>query len=354
MRGGGVATKGVMPILSHVLIEATEAGVSFTGTDREMQITARLPLTPTAVGAVCVPGRVLTDVLSALPGKAEATVAIDGPYLEIRAGKATFSLVTLPADDFPRWPAFDGESLLLSGGTLQTLCRRAGFCAAGPKDGKALLEGMNLTGKGNALAAASTDSHRLAVMSLPMDVPEIMAILPERLVNELMKMAEPHAEVALTIGTVRTGDEAAPVLRAEMGGVTLTARLIAGQFPDWQRILPTDPPVRCVADRKTLMQALKRAAVVARVESGRVLLENVLGVLHLTAYSKDLGTAHEEVPVDDAVEWRTWFNIDYLLEALEVSTAERVTFAQNGTLAPLVILEDDPSWRAIVMPMQDL
>ena len=72
-----------------------------------------------------------------------------------------------------------------------TLCRRAGFCAADPGEGKAILESMCLTAGGGRLAAASTDSHRLAVMSLPCEVPEVSAILPARLVGELLKLTDP-------------------------------------------------------------------------------------------------------------------------------------------------------------------
>ena len=364
MAARGAASKAVLPILTHVMITAGVNGVRFSGCDLEMMISAGVPVAPEVSGACCVPGRVLQDILQALPASGEVTFATEAPYLVLTAGKAAYRLHMLPAEEFPDFPkAAEAVTLTLAGADWLTLCRRAGYCSADPGEGKAILESMSLQAGGGRLAAASTDSHRLAVMSLPCEVPELSAILPARLVAELLKLTDPKLPVALTIGqsSPAGGDpspipsperrgETAPMLTARMGGVEVTARLIQGTFPDWQRVIPQEAPIRATCGRLALLAALKRAGVMARLQSGKVILQNELGALAITT-GNDAGSAREEVENATACEWKAAFNVTYLLEALQVSEADQVTIGQASALLPALIGDGDARWTSVVMPM---
>jgi len=361
-----VAKRTQLPILTHLLIQATDGGVRLTGNDLAIEMTATLlaseTMTISAPGACCVPGASLLELLGMFPGaeRVTATQADDDPtYLWLTCGTAKYGLHTLPAAEFPAWTNFRAETAELSieGSHWLELVRRAGYCAS-DEESRVILTGMLLTGSAEGLAAASTDTHRLSVLRLATPAPSIVAILPTPLLESLGKIIVPDAPLTLTFGTL--GD--APAVRAVAGTATVLARLIAGQFPAYERVMPVNAPLRGQVNRMALLTALKRLAIIARVTDHKIRFDaDIFGTLTLTA-GNEVGGAREEVELTDSTSsrqavstaWETAFDARYLIEALAVSNAETVTLAQATDLQPLLLTDGDERWASVIMPMQRL
>ncbi len=346
----GMASRSTLPILSHVLVEAREGQVSVLGTDLEIALKMSAAAEVAQAGAACVPGNVLKDLLAALPVKDRLTVELGERLVTLASGPSRYELHTLPAEEFAAWPAVGQEKrLTLPGELWAKLCKRAGF-AISDEISKPVLCGMLLQCGDGRIIAASTDTHRLALMAHAAETPAVTAILPARLLGELLRAAPTKQELSFTFGDF--GEDSRPGVVVSCGSLAITGRLIYGQFPAWERVIPRDAPLRCSVSRAALQGALKRARTLA-ADTSKVMVNSnpLLGTLTLTAGGTDSGEAREEIEAAELAAWDTAFNATYLLEALAVSESDTVRIAQEGPLQPALLTDDEPAWQTVVMPM---
>lgn len=202
----------------------------------------------------------------------------------------------------------------------------------------------------------ATDSYRLAVKTAPDAVLKgdsgkdgWQVIIPARALQELNRMLDPAAEDTLV--KVSAGEQQ---IRFEVGPYMLVSRLIEGQFPNYERVIPTESNRTIVVDREALQGAIKRAAIVARTEASKLVFRAQEGQLTITAESGDVGQAREELPARvEGEEIEIAFNAEYLTDVLGVMGSQRVVWELMGPLSQgLLKGEDDPDYIYIAMPMQ--
>jgi DNA polymerase-3 subunit beta len=238
---------------------------------------------------------------------------------------------------------------------MRDLIRLTSF-AASSDETRAILTGVLLKRVGNTVKMVATDSYRLAVKTAAADTVTIddgkgdwEAIVPARALQELSRMLNPSEEKELV--RVRADDQQ---ISFGVGPYTLVSRLIEGQFPNYERVIPTDVELSITLNREALLGAIRRAAIVARAEASKLVFRTQEETLTITAESGDVGRAHEELPAaveGEAIEIA--FNAEYLNDVLGVIESEQVVWQLSGPLSSGVLkATDDPDYLYVVMPMQ--
>lgn len=345
---GVVERRQTMPILANVLLAVRDGRVSVTATDLEVELVAQAVITSGGEGAVTVPGRKLLDICRSLPEKVSLTVATEGERAVIRAGKSRFTLTTLPASEFPVVDEINEQQALeLPQADLKRLLDKTHFSMA-QQDVRYYLNGMLLESDGKMLRTVATDGHRLALceMELASRGKGQQIIIPRKGVLELQRLLGSEGAVTVTIGTNH--------IRAQIGDIRFTSKLIDGRFPEYSRVIPAKPPRVVLADRDTLRASLHRAAILSNEKYRGIRLTLRNEVLTIQAHNPEQEEAVEELEVTYRGEdLEVGFNVNYLLDALAAVDGSEVEVGlTDGNSSCLVHAPGSTSARYVVMPMR--
>jgi DNA polymerase-3 subunit beta len=351
-----VERRNTIPILSNVLLSASNNELKLTATDLDMELVETVAARAKGEGATTVPAHMFYDIVRKLPEGSEIELLRDGEQgrLTITAGPAQFSLQTLPADDFPALSVDDlGHSFQLSAGDLKRLIEKTRF-AISTEETRYYLNGIYLhateSGGKPTLRAVATDGHRLAQFELPLPsgakgMPGV--IVPRKTVLELAKLVEDaDSEVRIELSPSK--------IRVSTARVVLTSKLIDGTFPDYERVIPQSNDKKMEVDNTAFAQAVDRVSTLSSDKGRAVKLTITDGKLTLSVNNPDSGSATEELPVEygfDPLE--IGFNARYLLDIsgqLESGTAE-FQLADPGS--PTMVRDGkDASALYVLMPMR--
>ncbi|MDX1657129.1 MAG: DNA polymerase III subunit beta [Candidatus Competibacteraceae bacterium] len=349
---GVVERRQTLPVLSNVLLVAREEELTLTGTDLEVELMATVRLPVDEAGEATLPARKLLDILRSLPEDATVTLVVQGDRARLTSGRSRFSLVTLPASDFPTVEdlPFDIQ-LRLPQSTLRGLIERTHFAMA-QQDVRYYLNGLLLDREGTTIRTVATDGHRLALCEASIEdqdaaTTDHQVILPRKGVQELLRLlGESDTQVLLCIG--------ANHLQATVGDIRFTSKLIDGKFPDYRRVIPRDGERVVLADRLVLKNALSRTAILSSDKYRGVRLQMEELLLRLQAHNPEQEEAEEEVEVNYSGEaMEIGFNVTYLLDALGALGGELVKLSFTDANSSCLIQESDSSaCQYVVMPMR--
>ena len=366
--GKAVATRSSLPILTHVRIAAKDGRVSMMATDLEMWMEHTLPgVGITEDGAATAPARNFTELLAAMPdADVSVTVEDETNTLHLRCLKANYKLLGLSADEFPLLPQVKEESRFVIDREILKEAIRQTIFATSTDETRAILTGVLVVFQGDSLRLVATDTHRLAVRDCPVKEGSgsASAIVPSRAMNELLRIiGNDEGDVVVTLSSNQIqfqiehgkGDDKDSEMSSK---TTLISRLIEGQFPNYERVIPAQATKTLTVERAPLASAVKRAAIVARDSASRVVLRTTEDGdrLTITAESGSVGNAYEEVEVartgdDSPVEIA--FNAKYLADVLNVLDTEGLHIELTEPLRPGVIRPtDDADYLCVLMPMQ--
>jgi DNA polymerase-3 subunit beta len=346
---GVVERRQTMPILANVLVAARGDQISITATDLEVELVAKVSVSIQQTGETTLPGRKLLDIVRALPEKALVSITIEAERATVRSGKSRFTLTTLPAADFPTVEDIRAQqALALSQTGLKRLLDKTHFSMA-QQDVRYYLNGMLLEMEGKVLRTVATDGHRLAFSEAVLDADagsHHQVIVPRKGVLELQRLLGTEGTVQLAVGSNH--------VRAEIGDIRFTSKLIDGRFPEYGRVIPANPTRRVTADRDLLRAALQRAAILSNEKYRGIRLAVKAGLLTLQSHNPEQEEAEEELEVSyDGEEMEIGFNVNYLLDALGALEAGEVdiglTDANNSCLLSAA---STPQAKYVVMPMR--
>jgi DNA polymerase-3 subunit beta len=356
---GVVEKRNTMPILSNILLEAKPEGAEVVATDLEIGMRGLYKASVLQAGGVTVSARKLYEIIKELPeGEIELTSG-DNNWTTIHAGKSQFKVVGLPSTDYPALPAIDREGLIpLTGAGLLELIRKTQF-AAGDNDARYILNGLlvtlTTTEKKTTLRLVGTDGHRLAVAEQEVGKPgskeaprEIKAIIPKKAAQEMRRLLEEGGDGEPLIGFTRN------LMIFRKSGLLLTSRLMEGNYPNYQQVIPKESNRRVSLKRAELESALRRVSVLARDKANAVKLSFSPGTLTLYSSNPDYGEATEELPAKyDGEPLNTGFNARYLLDVFGVMDGETVSLQMDTPLSPCLIQEpESPGFKCVVMPIK--
>ncbi len=346
---GVVERRQTMPVLANVLMVVKGDEVSITATDLEVELVAKGSAAVQQGGEITIPGRKLLDIVKALPDGAQVTLAVEGERATIRSGKSRFTLATLPASEFPTVEDIRSQqSLTIGQAALKKLLEKTHFSMA-QQDVRYYLNGMLLESDGKTLKTVATDGHRLAYCEADMEAAAggvQQVIVPRKGVLELQRLLTGEDTVELVIGTNH--------VRAQIGSIRFTSKLIDGRFPEYGRVTPMNPTKKVAADRDVLRAALQRAAILSNEKYRGIRLSVKSGVLTLQSHNPEQEEAEEEIDVTySGDEMEIGFNVNYLLDALAAIDGEHVelglTDANNSCLLTAPSM---PQAKYVVMPMR--
>jgi DNA polymerase III subunit beta len=345
---GVVERRQTMPILANLLLSAEQGKLSVTATDLEVELVATAAIKSATDGRVTVPGRKLLDICRSLPEGVSLSLAQDADRMTVKGGRSRFVLATLPASDFPVIDELSGQqSLSLAQADLHRLLDKTHFSMA-QQDVRYYLNGMLFETDGKMLRTVATDGHRLALceMDLPSKAGNQQVIIPRKGVLELQRLLGTEGDVQIIVGSNH--------IRAQIGDVRFTSKLIDGRFPEYSRVIPAAPAKSLIADRETLRAALQRTSILANEKYRGIRLALKKNQLTLQAHNPEQEEAEEQVEVaykGDDLE--VGFNVGYLLDALAAVDGSEVEIGvTDGNSSCLVRAPGGTSARYVVMPMR--
>ncbi len=345
---GVVERRQTMPVLANVLLSARDNRLAITGTDLEVELVAAAKVGIEQAGDITVPGRKLVDIFRALPDGVSATLSTEGERVTVRAGRSRFTLSSLPAAEFPVIEEINAaQTLSLPQGEFRRLIDKTHFSMA-QQDVRYYLNGLLLETQESALRAVATDGHRLALceMALPSPAKAGQVIVPRKGVLELQRILGTEGGVELAIGTNH--------VRAQIGDIRFTSKLIDGRFPEYGRVIPSHPPKRVQADRELLRQALQRTAILSNEKYRGIRLAVRTDLLTIQAHNPEQEEAEDQVEVvyaGDEVE--IGFNVNYLLDALSAIEGDNVEIGLTDSNSSCLIHAPGlTQTRYVVMPMR--
>jgi DNA polymerase III subunit beta len=260
--GRAVSSRGTLPSLGGILLIAADGDLTLRATDMELAITRTLDDASTERdGTVLLPGRLFTDVVRSLPpGDVSLELRPEQRDVEIASGAARFHLRTLPAEDFPRLPELEGETVRLPGGPLAATIELVAR-AASRDEVRPILTGVLLQAEGTRLTMVATDSYRLSVKHTELETAvgqELEANVPARALRELARIvaAEGAEEVEIALPRNQV------VFRA--AGIVLSSRLIEGQFPSWRQLVPESFEHEVRLPREEFLEIARRISQLAQ------------------------------------------------------------------------------------------
>lgn len=351
---GVVERRQTLPVLSNLLLEVDDGGLTLRGTDLEIEVVARVTegVEVEQAGTVTVPAHKLADIWQSLPDGADVRVALESERTVVRAARSRFSLATIPAEDFPKGQeGGDDEGkveLAVPHADMRRLLDRTKFAMAS-QDVRYYLNGLLLELSGNTLRAAASDGHRMALCTVDGggEVAErVRSIVPRKSVLDLERLLADNDEaIGLVLG--RT------YMRVTQGQYTLTTKLVDGQFPEVDRLIPRNAENAIVGDRETLRHALQRVSILAN-ESSEVRLQVEGDQMTIRANNPEREEAEEVVAVDYAgKEIEVGFNVRYIQDVLTALDTESVKLSMPDD-SSIAVMEGPGAEEALylVMPLR--
>ena len=358
-----VERRNTIPILSNVLMSASQGQVAFSATDLDMEISDATAAQVEGPGQITAPAHTLYEIVRKIPEGADVSLSYTGddPRLQVHAGRSRFNLPVLPAGDFPMMSS-DGLSAPISIDTndLIRLIDKTRF-AISTEETRYYLNGLYLHAvveEGQQkLRAVATDGRRLALAEMP--APEGFAgapgvIIPRKTINEARRLLEDVGE------TVEMGLSAQKI-RFGLDHAAMTSKVIDGSFPPYERVIPRENKRVMTLDNALFAAAVDRVATISTEQSRAVRLSVEAGRVTLTVRNMDAGQAVEELEVDyDGEAFEIGFNARYLLDVTaqiggEIAEFRFADLAGGGAtvLDPTLVLDPtDSEVQYVLMPLR--
>ena len=343
-----VEPRQTLPILANVLIETESEAVRVTATDLEVGARVSIPAKVAKGGTITVSARKLSEIVRELPAAALSLKVGENSAVSLRCGGASYRMVGLGSEDFPAVvPAAPSAWLTVEAKLLRDMLAQTTF-AISHDESRFALNGVLFSFQPKELRLVATDGHRLAVASRSVGegLSGTTGIVPRKAVVEIARVLGASEDVQIAI------TENQFVL--QMPNFVMTARLIEGQFPNYEAVLPRAHPGKLVIPRAAFMAALRRVSVMAEERNKPVKMLLRPGAVVLSAASHDLGEAEEALDVQYAgEEVAIGFNSRYVLEALAPIETDDIVFEFKDNLSPGVVKGfEEEGYSCVIMPMR--
>ncbi|MBI2088855.1 MAG: DNA polymerase III subunit beta [Deltaproteobacteria bacterium] len=347
-----VERRNTMPMLANVLVETGHGSVRVTATDLEVGVRGRLDAEVLTEGRVTLSAKKFYEIVREAPEETIQLKRLENEWVEIRSGRSVFKVVGLDAREFPQFPHIEGEKLAATpAGILKEMIEKTLFSVS-IDETRYSLNGVFIEEreKGKARMVA-TDGHRLALVERDLGVLglEKGVILPRKGLAELKKVLEASEDGVVAIG-----------FKENMGlvvkeDVELFMRLIEGDFPDYNKVIPKDNPYVVKVEHEALLRSLRRVSILSSERYKGVKIDLKDGKLLISANNPDLGEAVEEIEVEYGGKPLTvGFNARYLMDVLGVfREGAEVELEVKDEVSPSVMRSaGDDGYLYVVMPMR--
>ncbi len=353
---GIVERKNTIPILANVLLEAKGDEVRMLATDLEVALRSRCQASVAKGGSLTLPAKKLYEIIKALP-ETDVRIEEDKNGVKVAADRFDSRMQTLPREDFPTLPESTGTARAsLPRSAMKEMVEKTHFAITG-EDTRYFLNGALFVLRGDSMSLVATDGHRLALVTVKRDGnddavkpgDEVKRILPKKTLLELGRLlTEGDGDILYNAGENH--------LFFEVGGRVLISRMIDGQFPAYERVIPKGNDKLIEFERERLTNAVKRVALLSNERSRAVKFEIDTGKVEVTSSSSEFGEAHEQLPVDYSAGAVTIsFNAQYVLDFLNVVETDIVSLSLKDEVSQAVMRPvgaEGYDYTYVIMPMR--
>lgn len=343
-----IPNTNTLPILSNVLLKTENGVLKISSTNLEISITTFVRCKVEEEGEACVPAKTLTELVNNLPNS-NLTLTSKNGTLSIENSQYHTSLKTLPSDEFPKLPHVEGVvALEIPSGDMKDILQLVLFAAA-VSETQAEISGILLRNSEKDTRFVATDRYRLAEYKLPASAKNIRdVILPIKACQELFRIISGvNNSVQLIINENQ--------VLASIEGTEITARLVDGQYPEYEQIVPDTFSTHLTVDRSQLLGALKTSGIFsAGTNTVRLEYKSDQGHAVVGAVSQDVGESSVVVPGDiSGPSGVVLFNYRYLQDVLTALSSPTVELKLNSDSGPVVITDPGRSnYLYLVMPIK--
>lgn len=342
-----VTNRTTLPILGNALIQAEEGKLIISTTDLDTGIRATVDAEVSKPGSTTLPARKLFSIIKELPSPDLALEVDSKQNTTITSGASFFRIMGLPEEDFPAFPKPEGAKLFkMKQSAFRDMLKRTSY-AVSTEESRYVLNGVLLSFKENKLTMVATDGRRLALVDQELEFPkssEADVILPSKAVQELQRILKGDEEMTITLSDTQ--------IAFDLGSVYLVSKLIEGNYPNYQQVIPAEAKVKVKIPREHLLNAVHRVALLSSEKSNSVKLSFSANKLDITANTPEVGEAKESLTVDFAADDLTIaFNPVFMMDPLRNIGTEDISFDFIDELSPGVIKYDN-SFLYVIMPMR--
>lgn len=349
------SVKALQPVLMNILIETIDKGtIRLVATDLDYTIIAKVDAQVEEEGKITLPSKTLNEIVSKLGDKLITFDMNEGENsVNITCQNSKFDIIGISASEFP--PEYsnvqtkdEGFEILIR--PFVKAVKQAGFAAASYETSN-LLSGIVCDISSNVMEIASTDGNRLARVRESIDNKDNHAkqlIIPSKTLNEFIKMSSFINEESVKIYT----EETKLIIKSET--TTTISRLLSGQFPKYNQLIPQESPKEALVNVSQMISALERVSIMVNEKTSIVKLEFGHNNLKLTADTPDSGKSEENLDIDYSGEELTIaFNYKFVLEALKNMDSDVVKVGLNTPLSATMFRpNNEEDYVCLIMPVQ--
>jgi DNA polymerase-3 subunit beta len=342
-----VGQRTTLPILSNVLLEASDGRLTLTTTDQEVSVRTSLEADISEPGATTLPARRFFSICRELPSHQVEISVNESDVAEISSGAANFKLEGLSNIDFPPLPSFEESfSYQIKEGILKDLLQKTSY-AASTDESRVILNGSLLAFRDNKLTVVCTDGRRLALVEQEIDIPDdaqMDMVVPTKTVTELIKTLGDEGEATIKTSTTQVA--------FEFGSIFIISKLIDGTYPNYRQVIPSQCEERIAIDRETLQNAVRRVSLMLDDQSASVKVMITENRIELLTSSPEVGEARESVPVKySGKDITIAFNPGFMLAPLKHLDSDEIYLELSDELSPGVIKSNIP-FLYVIMPIR--
>jgi DNA polymerase III subunit beta len=344
-----VPSKALIPILSNILIEATEDEVCISATDLTVSMRASTSAKVMQEGSITLPARRFFQLVRSLTVPELCIETDEDGVSHITNGSSKFKIHGISRQDYPPFPELShATSITMEGKTLKKMLVSTSFTVA-RDDSRQALNGILLQTNQETMLAVGTDGKRLAKITTSINTDleaDLTCIVPLKAVEEMMKLLEDDQKVTLTLMQDK--------ICLEAQDVTLISKLLTGQYPDVERVIPNHEEMHSIMIHKLeLMSLLRQVSLFTSETNHSVKLTFKQSELHLQAMSAEIGEGKVFMPIDySGQEIEIAFNPHYLIDILRHCSDETIDFAIQDSFNPGSIKDSESHAHFVIMPMR--
>ena len=326
-----IGVRSTLPVLDNILLSLEGNQLKIAATNLEIGVIKLISVEGITSGETTTPAKTFVELISGL-GQSKIELDSEGDILSVRSGKLKAQINGIAASEFPVIPLSSGKGISFSKDVFLTSAQI--LYAAAVDEGRPVLTGVLTDLKDNKLDFVATDGFRLAhrQVVLPKTEVSFKNLIPKKTFEELLRIiAEEETEnVDISVSQNQA--------IFSIGNTIVSSRLIEGQFPTWEKIIPTEIKTRAIVDKEELLKALKLAAVFAQSEDNIITLTTKKDYLSLESRAKELGNQQNQVEAQiEGEEIQIAFNSKFLLDAINNVPSIQLIMEFSGPLSPTLV-----------------
>lgn len=351
--GRALSSRGSTTAVGGIRLSLAGDELTVTGSDGDLTISVALIVSGSGDGVTVMHSKLMGDVVRSLrPGAVD--IAIEGQDARIVSDRSEFSIRVFAGDeriiateDFAEVSEPEGKAVTLDAGVFKSAISQVSR-AASTDDARPILTGVLMATEADGLRLVATDSYRLALFDLAglsvLDKDQ-KVLVPSRALKELARVAGDEEEITLLLGANNA--------KFSTGSVSITTRLIEGDFPNYSRLIPDTHENCLTVSRESLLEALRRVKLLAQ-ESTPIRMSMSAEGLEVIAVTQEIGEARENLEAEyQGEDLMVAFNPEYLIDGIDVTPGSEVKLETIGELKPALLKSsEDPNFLYLLMPVR--